>query len=481
MISSPLVSLLKSFDKKEMTRFKSFVYSPYHNKHKGVQGLVDYLNECYPLFRKEELSENSIWDAIGMNGNLDKKGLSMIFTYTQKLALEFLSIEQFKSKNQLIHEQQLIELRERKQFKLYKKVKRSQSSAIENLEVMDAAYFLSKSRMFHEENALLNQQGKYDRGELVDKKLGMLDRFYLTEKLKDACELFQRAKGQKQKFISPLNDFALNEIKSNIGNYSDAAPLVAFFHIYQMLIEDTDEYFQVAKKSIHQYKSQLTFEDKNDTYNTLLNFCILRINKGLRQYLREAFELFKILLEEKLLIISGILPEWHYKNIVTIGLLVNEIKWTKLFIEEYKNLLSKEYRENAYNYNLASLYYKTKNYQEMYPLLLKVEYTDWRYALAAKVLLLKTYYDTAESEALESLYDSFRQYVKRNKGLSENQKRGYNNLIKFTHRVFNLKTTKKYSVPEKFSGDIIRVQDQIKSAVYCLNKNWILEKLSEMK
>jgi len=480
LTSSPLISLLKSFEKKEMTRFRSFVYSPYHNKHRAVQALVDYLNSCFPSFKSEEVEAEVVWLAIGEEKPLDKKGLSMIFTYTQKLALEFLSIEQLKSKDYLVLEQQLIELRERKQFKLYKKVKRNQTTAMDNMQVMDANYFLSKSRFFHEENALLNQQGKYDRGELVDKKLGMLDRFYLTEKLKDACELFQRAKGQKQKFISPLNDFALNEIKSNINNYSDAAPLVAFFHIYQMLIQDTDDYFQVAKKSIHQYKSQLTFEDKNDTYNSLLNFCILRINKGKSQFLREAFELFKILLEEELLIVADILPEWHYKNIVTIGLLLDEISWTKLFIEDYKNLLSEEYRENAYNYNLASLYYKIKNYKEMYPLLLRVEYTDWRYALAAKVLLLKTYYDTSEVEALESLYDSFRQYIKRNKELSENQRKSYNNLIKFTHRIFNLKITKNYISIDKYKSAVLKIKDQLGQTVYCFNKKWIQQKIAEI-
>ena len=177
MIASPLVDLLKSFERKEMTRFQAFVHSPYHNKHRGVRALVDYLNNCFPSFDETKIVAEVIWKAIGMEGALDKKGLSMIFTYSQKLALEFLSIERFKSKNHLIHEQQLIELRERKQFKLYDKVKRSQSAALENLELLDANYFLSKSRFYQEENALLNQQGKYDRGELVDRKLGMLDRF----------------------------------------------------------------------------------------------------------------------------------------------------------------------------------------------------------------------------------------------------------------------------------------------------------------
>ncbi len=480
MSRNPLISLLKSFKRKEMTRFVQFVDSPYFNKHKEVRQLVNLLNSSYPEFAEQDCNSNLLWNGIGQKKPLDKKKLSMLFTYTQRLALQFLSSEELNSDSLSQVEYQLQALRDRKQYKLYQKLKRSHVSTLEESKEMDAKYFLHKSRFFHEENAILNQRGIYDKGELVDKKLGMLDRFYLTEKLKDACELFQRAKGKKQQFISPLTDFALQEIKTNISNYSDAPSLVAYFHIYQMLIENTNEYFFIAKKSINQYKTQLSFDDKNNTYNSLLNFCILRINKGEQQFRREAFELFKILLEEKLLIVADVLPEWHYKNIATIGLLVNEVNWTQKFVEEYKSFLSEEHRENAYNYNLASVYYQTKNYKEMFPLLLRVEYTDWRYAVAAKVLLLKTYYDIEEGEALSSLYDSFRQYIKRNKNISELQSRRYNNLIKFTHRIFNLKVQKGYFSKEKFTREFEKLHTQIKETAQCFNRNWILEKMKEL-
>ena len=480
MIDSPLIALFRSFGRKEMTRFRDFCFSPYWNKHQGVRSLIAYLNDQYPNFSTQHCSGEMLWQAIGEKGVVDKKALSMIFTYTQRLALDFLAAEKLKQKSQQTVSVQLEELRNRKQYKLYNKVKKNQNKLLSDPEVRDSHFFLQKSKSFQEENALLNQRGKYGDGELLSRKLDMLDRFYLIEKLKDACELFQRAQVQKQKFISPLNDFALQEINTNISQYSDAAPLVIYFHIYQMLVNNRNEDFYQARSSINQYKSDLSFEDKNSTYNFLLNFCIKRINEGEIAFRREAFDLYKMLLEEELLIISNILPEWHYKNLVTLGLLVDEIQWTQGFVEEYKALLSKESRENAYNYNLATLYYKTKNYKELYPLLLRVEYTDWRYALDAKVLLLKAYYDTRESEALNSLYDSFRQYIKRNKAINDFQRQSYNNLIKFTHRVFNLLQSKGFTEGKKVKAESEKLFKEIQETTHCFNKSWILDKLREV-
>ncbi len=44
MQNNPLIRLLKRLDRRRMTRFRAFVHSPYYNKHRKVQALVDYLS-----------------------------------------------------------------------------------------------------------------------------------------------------------------------------------------------------------------------------------------------------------------------------------------------------------------------------------------------------------------------------------------------------------------------------------------------------
>ncbi|MBK9015910.1 MAG: hypothetical protein IPM82_18635 [Saprospiraceae bacterium] len=62
--------------------------------------------------------------------------------------------------------------------------------------------------------------------------------------------------------------------------------------------------------------------------------------------------------------------------------------------------------------------------------LLQVEYTDLRYNLDAKSLLLRTHFDLEEEEALLAHAD-VRQFVKRNKSLTDFQKKATSNLIRF--------------------------------------------------
>ena len=57
MVNHKLIRQLSTFEKKEMTKFREFAYSPFHNKHKGIQQLVNYLAVIYPHFSEKNLSK----------------------------------------------------------------------------------------------------------------------------------------------------------------------------------------------------------------------------------------------------------------------------------------------------------------------------------------------------------------------------------------------------------------------------------------
>ena len=53
MVNHQLIEIIKTFDRREMTRFREFANSPYHNKHKDLRALIKYLSDCYPVFNEE--------------------------------------------------------------------------------------------------------------------------------------------------------------------------------------------------------------------------------------------------------------------------------------------------------------------------------------------------------------------------------------------------------------------------------------------
>ena len=212
------------------------------------------------------------------------------------------------------------------------------------------------------------------------------------------------------------------------------------------------------------------------------NHCIKGINKGHQKYYRLLLELYKKQLEKDLLLDEeGYLVEWNYKNIVTNGIRLKEMEWTRSFIESYRNKLHPSVMENAYTFNLAAFYYSTNELEKVQELLIKVEYTDFRYSLAAKSLLMRTYYDLNEEEALLSLIRSFRQYLYRNKLIEEKRRSAFINLLKFTQKFFQIKSRLAFQSKQKTIQAIRQQKDKISATELLINKVWLNQKLAELE
>ena len=120
------------------------------------------------------------------------------------------------------------------------------------------------------------------------------------------------------------------------------------------------------------------------------------------------------MLESGLLYSEGVLPPWHYTNIVTLGCDIKENERTMKFITEQKEKLPLAERDNTYTYNLASLHYAQQNYEEAIASLQKVAFTDVYYNLLTRILMLKIYFEINNGKALESTLETFRIYLLRN-------------------------------------------------------------------
>ena len=93
-------------------------------------------------------------------------------------------------------------------------------------------------------------------------------------------------------------------------------------------------------------------------------------------------------------------------------------------------------------------------------------------------MLLRTYYDLGEEEALLALCEAFKQFIKRHRKLSDFQKKGYFNLLKFSRRAFKLKSSKGYAAPVKWQHDFEKLSAEIAEAETVFNKTWLEDKMT---
>jgi hypothetical protein len=271
-------------------------------------------------------------------------------------------------------------------------------------------------------------------------------------------------------------DELLNYIENNWSFFEAERGVVLYYNILMSLRdEENPVYYEHLKELLNTQLKHFSRVEVNDLYGFSYNYCIRQINLGNSDYQRELFELYQEGVKKELLINNGILSEWDYKNVVTLGCKLQEFNWTESFINDYKENLPASKRENAYKYNLANLYYNKKQYDEALKNLLLVEFTDVKYHLATTFLLLRTHYALKDTEALLSLIETFRIYVIRNKKMTTDQKRGYTNFLRFAKKLVLLKHQASTFTRKSLMEKVESLAQKIQQTNNVINKYWLLE------
>jgi len=231
-------------------------------------------------------------------------------------------------------------------------------------------------------------------------------------------------------------------------------------------------HFNKFKKLIHQHWKLIPPTEIRNIYLYAINYCIKRLNTGDRHFIREAFELSRSGLKNKTLLDDGILSSFTYKNITRLGMALSENDWVEEFLETYKKYLHPRERDNNWRYNLAFFYFQQQKYKQAMQLLLQVEFKDVLYNLDARRILLKSYFELGEFNALESLLDSFSRYIHRQKDIGYHRE-NYLNMIRFVKKIIHGRIADKKIVQQ--------LVKEIETTNGLAEREWLLEKLKNPK
>ncbi|NBC07468.1 MAG: hypothetical protein GVY26_09775 [Bacteroidetes bacterium] len=476
-----LIQLLKKLERREMTRFREFAESPYHNKHDVVRQLVQYLSDIFPQYTDSNCDRHLLFRQLFGRQPHDQKKLAVHFTYTLRLLEQFLQSEQLRQQPALQQQLLLQRLRSKKQFKHFEKILSKLEKNTDETKQRDADWYFHRYRAAAESDYYFTLVSERRRDQSLQYKQDYLNRYFLAVKLRDACEMAVRQRILKVSYDDPMAAIAVQQVAQSPDTLQSEPAINLYYRLYLVITEQSPAYYFEARAQLQQQQSALPDEELKNIYNYLQNYCIQRINAGEARFLQEIFQLYQAQLERGLLLEDGWLSEWHYKNIVTTALRLEELDWVYQFIEAYKKRLPEASRDNAYRFNLAAYYYAAEQYARVLELLTQVEYSDLRYSLGAKALLLRTYYDLEEYEALFSLVDSFKQYLIRNKLMADDRRLGYHNLFKLTRRAATLRYNQGYYAEARYTKELQRLQRDIGQAKAIFNKGWLLERVEELE
>jgi primosomal protein N'' len=268
-----------------------------------------------------------------------------------------------------------------------------------------------------------------------------LDVFYFAEKMKLALSLLSRAVTTKsnqsnaiETAIPLIEDIKTYLSKTDINNFPY---LIQLYYRTLMVCTNKDEimYFLELKALLTNFDASVPENVVDDITNSIETYCAGKINSGHPEFNNYALEIYKIMIANRIITSNGVLSPWRFKNIISLATWMKEFDWLENFITEYAQYLPADFRENAVTFNLARINFEKRQYEKVITLLREVEYEDLTYNLQSKSMLLMTYYDTNEFDALDYIIESFRVFLNRHKEIPKQRQTYFKNLIKFTKKL----------------------------------------------
>jgi len=472
MFGEKLLSILQTLSKVERNRFRKYLLSPYLNDQADLIVLFDITDKAFRDGTFTELNRLQVWEKLYPNKPYNDAQLRRLSSDLNQMTLRFLSAEA-RNQNPLAEALDLQRLLEKPELKKHvAAVERNIGRLLEEVPGQSTQYYLAQ---FNLHNNIVNKASKHLSVSGYAEKLSAadfyLECFYRTQKLElyIGWLLYQGSRVADKSLELPEGFWEYIEDE----RFSKVPLLTVYRQVVNCLNESEKEsHFKNLLVSLELQSESLTKTDLRKCYFIAQNYCALKINQGKREYYREVFEIFKKFIQKEILLEEEYLSEGIFKNIVTAGLGVGEYEWTEKFIKEYSLYLPVGIRENARTFNLSYLFFHQKRYSEVLNLLQNVEYNDVVYVLGSKIILIQTYYELNEVLALDSLIDSFRIYLRRNKVLSKNLKREYINYLGFVKKL-----TISSGLEKK---ELSKFREKIMATTSPTHKKWLLEKIDNI-
>ncbi|MBK9254159.1 MAG: hypothetical protein IPM42_01590 [Saprospiraceae bacterium] len=479
MKEKKIVAALSALNVYELNSFKKFVQSPYFNVNQNIVLYLDLLEGQLRKKEKEpELSDQKYWEIIFKPLPYNELKFNKLNSDLVKLFEQFIAQQEFDKMPSFNINLKLEGLRKKNIDKLYNGVI-GEVQRLEKIELNKSAdYYLHKYLIEKTLFNLTNENEKKTSKTEILRELNIpaisrnLDYFYVAEKLKYYCTLLSWQKMYNLDIQMDHMDFVFS--LSETENFQKIPPIAIYSKIHDTFIErEKEEHYIKLKELISQHIHLFPPTEMREIYYTAISYCIEQVNKGNLKFHIETYIIYKEALDSNVLLVDNALSPSDFRNIVAAALRVSEYDWVEYFIHDYAIYLEEKSRNNAVHFNMARLDFYRKNYRKVIEHLQKVNYEDVWYNLGSKTLLISSYYELDEFDALESLLQAFRMYIDREKSLTKDRKTAYLNLIKYTKSLIRI------SPKDKVKIQILKesINDEKTVAV----KPWLLEKIAELE
>lgn len=461
MENTRLIILLRTLNRKERRELRKFISTPFFNQRQDVMDLFETLDEVLEK-GKEAPDKVVIFRKLYGDEKYDDHKVRMAMSFLMKLCERYLVHAQF-FEDEVGAKTELASIyRQRNLPKHFERAIRETKNAQEKSEFRNSDFFFHEHRLRFEEFRYYSSQRR--TSDLNFQSVtDQLDIAYFSEKIRHACAMVSH-----QAVYSGVDyDFGLlEEILKRIKEKGllEVPAISVYYYCFRALTEPEETaHFHTLKEVLVSEAGKFPLNEVADIYLIAINICIKRYNEGQRDFLDDQFDLYKSGLKRGIFLNNGRLSRFTYRNVVALGLVLNEFEWVEQFINDFRIYLEPKHRESMYSFNLARLEHHRKNYGAALHLLQQSEYRDLLLNLAAKALMLKVYFETDEYDALDSHLDAMSRFIRR-KNVIGYHREGYLTFIQFTRKLMEV-----HGKSERSS-----LRDEIEKTKGVAEQEWLL-------
>ena len=452
----------------EVRGLRDFVRSRAHNPRADVERLADHLLR-QRMSRVPELRREAVWAALFPGTGYQDTNMRLLMSRTLDLLEQYLAWREYK-KDRL--QQGIYLARAFRNLGMEERFRGAVGAArtyIEEAPLRNIAYLRDHFLLEFEWYDYFGGQKRTGEGGLPAVS-NALDAWFFAEKLRWVCgQITLQTVARKA-----LPDAEIGWMEEYLARHpallDNTAVALWFACLKALTSEDAEPWYRRFRTLLDENRRAFAGPELRDLYMLCLNFYIRKWNQdGERRFAEVGFQLYREGFEAGWLLVDGVLSHFTFINAVALALRVGQFEWASRVIESHQSHLDPKFRYNTSVFCLARLHYEKGDTAASMRLLAEYTPDDPYHFMIAKILLMKIYFEQEEHDALDSLLDTMRKFLSRNKAVLGYQRDYFERIVHIALRL-------RQHVPGD-KNDLAEIQAEIEGVGVLSDREWLLGRL----
>ncbi len=475
-----LIELLGRLSSKQMRELSDFASSPFFNKNESVEKLFEYLRVNHPEFKPAKIEKEFIYRKLFSPAEYNDSFMRMIIFKLTEITEQYLAYSDMKQKDNAENLHLINSLLELGLDKGASRIITNSQKKLAEAKLHNGTYFENRYKLEKFKHIIYSKSYqaitvKDKPGESLLEESNNLTAYFIISILQRYRYLLNKSFSVNSSFEPEFLSYIMDFLEKEGKVYLDIKLIFILQKQIQLLLDNSrDDLLYEISGYLTDNNLQIEDSERRDGITVLVNLCIEKGYSGRGEFYKLMFELDKYLVARNLYhrVQGGYFEKEMFMNVVTIGLKLDEIEWTRDFIENYHKKLSPDESENLYNYTISKYYFKTKEYEKARGCIAKVNYSDLHLKINVRITSIMIQYELGNIEEVLMQVENFRKYVQKDKLLNSSHKKITSNFIRFTSAICKARYSSRVNL--KIIKEDIEKCDKIS------NRQWLIEKADEI-